>query len=262
MKDYCTINLSGPTPLVTAAIHNGHNLSEDLVQISAINEVVRFREEDPFTYIWAEISGNHIIGQRSRFEFDLNRPPDRAIYLRPEDAWGLTVWKRAPQEKIVKKIIERYTEIYRSIYNGFSNLIERFGKIVILDIHSYNHRRGGPDAPPDDPSLNPDINIGTGTMDRDYWAPLVDRFIADLKKYEFPYGPLDLRENIKFKGGYFPKWIHENFKESACCISVEIKKIYMDEWTGEPDWGFIGNITKALKSAIAGLLEEIPQIKN
>ena len=32
---------------------------------------------------------------RSRFEADLNRPRDRAVYLTPADAWGHQVWRRA-----------------------------------------------------------------------------------------------------------------------------------------------------------------------
>ena len=262
MKDYCIISLKSPIPLVTAAIHNGHLLSENLLQISALKEAERLREEDPYTGIWGKISENHIIGQRSRFEFDLNRPSEKAIYLSPDDAWGLTVWKKAPSGKALEKTRGHYTEIYQRIYDGITSLIRKFGKVVILDLHSYNHRRGGPDAPPDDPSLNPDINIGTGTMDRDYWAPLVDRFIGDLRKFNFPGRQLDIRENIKFKGGYFPRWVHDNFKESACCISVEMKKIFMDEWTGKPDWDFIGTITDALKTTIDGLLEEISEKKN
>ena len=71
-----------------------------------------------------------------------------------------------PSEKTLKQTLQQYTDIYRGIYKGLSKLFQRFGKIAILDFHSYNHRRGGPDAPPDDPTLNPEINIGTGTMDR------------------------------------------------------------------------------------------------
>ena len=43
--------------------------------------------------------------------------------------------------------------------------------IVVFDLHTYNHRRNGPDGPPADPAGNPQVNIGTGTMNRDRWAP-------------------------------------------------------------------------------------------
>lgn len=38
MKDYCIIRLTNPTPLITAAIHNGHRMSKNLVEISALPE--------------------------------------------------------------------------------------------------------------------------------------------------------------------------------------------------------------------------------
>jgi hypothetical protein len=257
MKEYCVIDLDSPTPIVAAAIHNGHKLSGHLARISALSEKDRFREEDPFTGLWTKISGNQIVGQKSRFEFDLNRAPEKAIYILPSDAWGLNLWKKPLSDKVLEQTMQRYTSIYQGVYEGLSKLIERHGKIVILDLHSYNHRRGGPEAPPDDPEINPEINIGTGTMDRDYWAPVVDRFISDMRSYEYQGKKWDIRENVKFRGGYFPSWIHKNFGDSACCISVEVKKFFMDEWSGRPDWDTIDAISEALLGTIQGLIEEI-----
>jgi N-formylglutamate amidohydrolase len=257
IDEFCVIELADATPLVTAAIHNGHKLSEVLRRISALTELERLREEDPYTGNWAKISGNQIISQRSRFEFDLNRSPEKAIYLSPSDAWGLNLWKQQPSERILEQTMQQYERIYTEIFEGLGKLIGRFGKIAILDLHSYNHRRGGPDAPPDDPASNPEVNIGTGTMDRAYWAPVVDRFMKDLRAYDFQGRNLDVRENIKFRGGHFPSWIHSNFGQTACCISVEFKKFFMDEWSCRPDWDIIDAISEALLGTIPGLMEEI-----
>jgi N-formylglutamate deformylase len=260
MKESCIIELNSISPIVTAAIHDGHQLSEDHDRLFALSEIERLREEDPFTGIWAKISDNHIVARRSRFEFDLNRSPERAIYLLPSDAWGLNVWKTEPPEEITQNALKQYTATYERIHVGLSNLIEKFGKIVILDLHSYNHRRKGADAAPDDPQLNPEINIGTGTMDRNYWAPLVDRFITELRGIDIQGRKLDVRENIKFRGGYFPTWIHKTYKKSVCCISVEYKKFFMDEWSGEPDMDLIGAISNMLTETIPGLMDEISNI--
>ena len=257
MSEYCTIELSHSTPLVTAAIHDGHRMSENLIGLSGLTETKRLREEDPFTGVWARLSPNQIIGQHSRFEFDLNRPPEKAIYILPSDAWGLNVWEQEPSGHLLDRSRAVYQEIYQQIQAGIDRLVQRFGIVVILDLHSYNHRRLGPDAPPEDPDLNPEINIGTGTMDRDYWATLVDRFITELSGFNYMGRQLDVRENIKFKGGYFPRFIHQNFKESVCCISVEMKKFFMDEWSGKPDWPQIDAIGEALKNTLPGILEEI-----
>lgn len=257
MDRYCNVNLIDFTPIVTAAIHDGHHLSDSISQLIALDDDEQLREEDPYTGIWAGISKNHIISNTSRFEFDLNRSPEKAIYLTPEDAWGLQVWKHQPSEEILEKTRHNYAEIYRKIHAGITRLVERFGTVVILDLHSYNHRRQGPDGPAADAELNPEVNVGTGTMNRAYWAPVVDRLIGDLRKGDFLGRQLDVRENIKFRGGYFPRWIHENFSDSVCCISLEFKKFFMDEWTGDPHWHMIERIEELLESAIPGLLEEI-----
>jgi hypothetical protein len=94
-------------------------------------------------------------------------------------------------------------------------------------------------------------------MDRARWAPVVDRFINDLRSVEFPGGALDVRENIKFKGGQFSRWIHKKYPQSGCSLAVEFKKFFMDEWTGAPDRSMVDAIGEALKSTVPGLLEEL-----
>jgi hypothetical protein len=53
--------------------------------------------------MWTNIADNQIITHHSRFEFDLNRPPEKAIYLLPSDAWDLQLWKTRPPTKILVK---------------------------------------------------------------------------------------------------------------------------------------------------------------
>jgi N-formylglutamate amidohydrolase len=261
MIDFITIKLEGPLPLLACAIHNGHKLSEVFEQRIAISEAEQLREEDPFTGMWTGISGNRIIAHHSRFEFDLNRPPEKAVYLKPSDAWGLKVWKNKLSFSMVSKSLQNYSEIYQNFHLAITDLVNRFGGLVVYDLHSYNHRRNGPDAPPEDPAQNPEINIGTGTMDREYWGGLVDRFKSDLQQHDFLDRQLDVRENIKFKGGYFPRWIHQNFDQKVCCLSIEVKKFFMDEWTGEPDHAIINAVKKALESTVPGVLEELAKRK-
>ena len=260
MNDFCHIDLEHEYSVVATAIHNGHILSDNLERISALTAQERLREEDPFTGKWTEISPNRIIGNFSRFEVDLNRPRDKCIYLEPEDAWGLTLWKKKPSVKIITEILSQYDDFYKRVGSGINRLLEQFDRIVILDIHSYNHRRQGPDNPPDDPELNPEVNIGTGTMDRIYWSAIVERFLKDLKNFKYFQKSLDVRENVKFKGGFFSRWIHENFPQKVCCLSIEFKKFFMDEWTGEADGQQVEEIFSALKYTVPGILEEIKKM--
>jgi hypothetical protein len=144
-----------------------------------------------------------------------------------------------------------------------SRMAERHGRLVVLDLHTYNHRRGGPDAAPDDPEANPEVNIGTGTMpDRARWAPIINRFIADLGSFPFGGHHLDVRENVKFQGGNFGRWMHSEFPDSVCCLSIEFKKFFMDEWTGTPDEDQVQLIEQALAATLPGLTEELSRISD
>jgi hypothetical protein len=153
-----------------------------------------------------------------------------------------------------------YDAFYSEIFKLFTELEKKFRFFVVYDIHSYNYRRDEPAGPPADPEKNPEVNIGTGTMNREHWAPLVDRFISDLQNYNYLSRKLDVRENIKFKGGQFSRWIHQNFPKSACSISIEFKKFFMDEWKGLPDPLQLAEIKSALQSTIPGILDELKKI--
>ncbi len=250
----------GSGPLAATAIHDGHGLRDEVSAIMKLSDQKRLQEEDPFTSNWTVIGDTQITGLRSRFEVDLNRPREKAVYIKPEDAWGLDVWKTNPQKEIIEQSLSEYDAFYTEMFAVFSEMKKDFGRFVVYDIHSYNYLREAPDGPPSDPDKNPDINIGTGTMDRNRWSPIIDRFIGDLKNYEYPGRKLDIRENIKFKGGQFPRWIHQTFPESACAISIEFKKFFMDEWTGKPDEDHLAAIESLLRSTVAGTLEELQKL--
>jgi N-formylglutamate amidohydrolase len=252
----------GEGPLIAAAIHNGHHVREEVSGQLNLSETERLREEDPFTGDWTSVAETRIVVLRSRFEVDINRPRYKAAYTGPDDAWGMQVWKTGPSQKIIEYSLAQYDAFYAEILKVFKRLERRFGHFVVFDLHSYNHRRSSPEGPSAEASLNPDVNIGTGTMDRTRWAPVVERFIADLSSFNFPGRCLDVRENAKFRGGYFPRWIHENFPRSGCALAIEFKKFFMDEWTGKPDAVQLEAIQRALASTVPGVLEELMKMKN
>jgi N-formylglutamate deformylase len=250
----------GDSPIIAAAIHDGHELHPEVAAIMQLSDVERLREEDPFTGGWTQIVENRLIGTHSRFEVDLNRPRERAVYIQPEDAWGLHVWKETPSRQVIDTSLAYYDGFYSEVHQVFSNLERQFGKFVVFDLHTYNHRREERDGAVADPELNPEVNLGTGTMDRDRWRPIVDGFIRDLRAFDFIGRQLDVRENIKFRGGQFARWTHENFPESACVLSIEFKKFFMDEWTGVPDTAQLKAIRNSIASTIPGVLASLKQI--
>lgn len=247
-------------PLVATAIHNGHRVRREVEKIMALSDDDRLREEDPFTWKWTDIGNTQIIGTRSRFEVDLNRPREKSVYINPEDAWGLKIWKSKPSREVVTCSLKEYNAFYTEMKRIFTDLEQQFGCFVVFDLHSFNYRREGPNALPDDPEKNPEVNVGTGTMDRKLWRPLINRFISDLHAYDYCSRHLDVRENVKFKGGQFSRWIHQTFAGSACSLAIEFKKFFMDEWTGKPDNEQIEEIRSALQSTVPGVLEELKKL--
>ena len=86
MEDKIYFMEESDTPLIAAAIHHGHGVREEIAERLALTEDERLREEDPFTGEWTTITQTRLVGLRSRFEVDLNRPREKAVYLAPEDA--------------------------------------------------------------------------------------------------------------------------------------------------------------------------------
>jgi N-formylglutamate deformylase len=251
----------GAGPLVAAANHDGHFVRPELVGLFALDDAARLREEDPFTAVWTQVANTRIVGRRSRFEVDLNRPRDKAVYLTPADAWGLQVWTETPPAEVIERSLAIYDAFYAAVEQLLQTAVDRYGRVVVFDLHSYNHRRLGPDGPPADVGTDPEVNLGTGTMpDRARWAPIIDRFIADLRAFDFLGRSLDVRENVKFRGGHFPRRIHEAFPGSVCVLSIELKKFFMDEWSGRPDPPIIEAIGRALQSTVHGVQEELQKL--
>ena len=248
-------------PIVATAIHDGHALREEVAELTALRGSDRLREEDPYTGVWTSLAPTRLVAMRSRFEIDLNRPREKSVYRRPEDAWGLELWKEEPTDGIMQRSLESYDAFYATVERIHAGLAARSGKFVVFDLHSYNHRRAGPSGSPADPAGNPEVNVGTGTMrDRAQWAPLIERFITDLGAADFLGRQLDVRENVRFRGGHLGRWTHETFPEAGCVLSVEFKKFFMDEWTGGLDTDQHAAIGRALAGTVPGVLEELGRL--
>jgi len=226
----------GPGPVVATAIHDGHFVGPAALAEMELADADRLREEDPFTGEALLDLPTYTIACRSRFEVDLNRAREVAIYRTPEQSWGLRVWRDEPSEAVCREGIAYHAAYYAHIAALLDDVARLHPRFVLLDVHSYNHRRDGPDAPPTPQIDAPDINIGTFSMPREEWAFLLDPLIEAMREYEFCGRKLDVRENVAFQGkGEQTRFVHERYPGRGCAIALEFKKIYMDEWSGEPD---------------------------
>ena len=226
----------GAGPVVATAIHDGHGLRDEVRAAMALGDADRLREEDPHTGQAVSGVATHVIACRSRFEFDLNRAAADAIYTTPEQSWGLRVWKQAPEPDLVARSLALHAAFYRMMGQLLDDVASAHQRFVLLDVHSYNHRRDGPDGPPTPQAEAPDINIGTFSMPRASWAPVLDPLIETMRAFDFNGRRLDVRENVAFQGkGELTRFVHDRYPGRGCAIALEFKKFYMDEWTGEPD---------------------------
>ncbi|WP_346238146.1 N-formylglutamate amidohydrolase [Niabella insulamsoli] len=241
------------TPLLAFALHDGHEVDDVLRPHLLLNEPERSREEDPYTaFMISDLPVTTVTVRSSRFQLDLNRTREKAIYQKPEDAWGLNVWEALP-ETAVADLHQSYDQFYKEVGELLEETIARHGRFLVLDIHSYNHRRDsvGKAAPE---ATHPEINMGT-FYNKQQWRADCEAFTRFLSEQEIQGHHVDVRENIIFKGGAFAQWVIENYGSFGAVFSIEFKKTFMDEWTGV---GHIPHILQ-LKELLAGSVDFIQQ---
>ena len=238
------------TPFIATAIHDGHFINESLRPFGLLNEQERAREEDPYTaFMIAELPITKITVSSSRFQLDLNRFKEKAIYEKPEDAWGLNVWQPLPlAEK--ENLHKDYDTFYKAVKNLLAETIDRHGYFLILDVHTYNHRRDDAFTIADVEG-NPEINMGT-FYNHPKWKELCTGYTQFLCSQNF-----DARENVKFKGGAFAQQIINEYGDKCCVLSVEFKKTFMDEWTGIADISHVLRLQKLLSKSVHYLESQI-----
>jgi len=251
----------GEGPIVAIALHDGHHVRPEVLKHLAVSEVRRLHEEDPKTGSWVSVAPNRVTVHRSRFEVDLNRPPEQAVYAGPEHAWGLEVWKggEAPPW-----IVEQGRALHEAFYQELSDLLgdmeARHGPFVVFDLHSYNHRRSGPTSPPDSMRTSPDVNVGTGSLDRMRWKPVIDALMGALSRADVLVRRLEVRENVRFQGGYLAQWVHGSFPRNGCVLAIDVKKFFMDEWTGEVEPTRLEAVELALARTLSPVLDALASL--
>ena len=222
-EDYSfTLKISEYSPYVCGAVHDGHQFRKSLWEDCLHTEYERWYEEDPCT---REMVASHpvvIAGCDSRFEYDLNRAPDNAIYT---DAWGKQLWKTPLSEKERLHSLEKHRTFYRVVHALVSKIEEKYGKAIVFDMHSYNWRRWDREVPT--------WNLGTANIDNGRFGAIASSWSGKLGQMQLPNTIKSTSKiNDTFKGnGYFLKYITQNFKDTLV-LATEISKVYCDELSG------------------------------
>ena len=101
---------------IATAIHNGHDVRPDIAAELALPEADRLREEDPHTDEIGALIPARVVVHRSRFEVDLNRTREEAVYRTSEEAWGLDILRDPPlDEALVAGSLDVYDAFYAEL---------------------------------------------------------------------------------------------------------------------------------------------------
>ena len=179
----------------------------------------RWYEEDPAT---KEMLGEQPIvlaGLDSRFEYDLNRPPENAIYT---DAWGKQLWKKPLSRKDTEYSLAKHNNFYKVVDSLIKKIEKEFSVCIVYDMHSYNWQRWDRKVPT--------WNIGTKNINVERFETAIETWRESLEQIRFPNGISAVAKiNDTFHGnGYFLKRITNNY-ENTLVLATEIAKIYCDE---------------------------------
>ena len=224
VDDYSfSIKIDDYVPYACAAINNGHHFSQDLWDNCLLNNQERWYEEDPST--GQMISGLPItlIAHDSRFEYDLNRHPQEAIY---ETAWGKKVWKSSLTTQQRDRALNKHENFYKVLLTLMVKLEELFGSTVFYDLHAYNRKRWDREVPV--------FNLGTTNVDKEKYGIAITQWQEILNGMSLPIQQkVVCKINDVFEGnGYFSKYITANSLNSLV-LTTHISKIYGDETSGK-----------------------------
>jgi len=234
-------------PALAVAVHAGHRVREELLPLMQIPEKERLFEEDPATDRMIRGSANAVWGIDSRAEYDLNRPPERAVPLTAGQFWGVQVYRAPLPEDMVRRSLEKHEAFYRFIGSCIRVLLERFGLCVVYDIHSYNLSRQVEKG-----IRNPPLfNLGTALLDRRRWGSRIDAWLRELGRIEVPGIAVTVEENRVFTGAGELCRRLTGWDPRILVLPTEIAKVYMDERTGTLDEGLIDALGRGLRGAIA-----------
>ncbi|MFS4415196.1 N-formylglutamate amidohydrolase [Maribacter sp. 2307ULW6-5] len=234
-----TLKIEDYAPYVCAAVHDGHQFRPSLWEHCLHTEHERWYEEDPCTKQMVDAHPIVLAGCDSRFEYDLNRPPETAIYT---DAWGKKLWRNPLPETERRKSLEKHGAFYGVVHALIGTLEAMHGKLLVFDMHSYNWKRW--DRPV------PTWNLGTANVDGARYAETIRSWSKRLGGITLPHGiPETSGINDTFQGnGHFLKYITGHFGHTLV-LATEVAKVYCDEHTG--------TIFPEVVQAVASQLKEL-----
>jgi hypothetical protein len=237
------------------AIHAGNRIRDDLRDVVAVSPADQYREEDPGTEKFIQDFPIQIIALDSRFEYDLNRAKDRAVYLTPEMAWGLTVWKRPLTEAAINISLAKHHEFHHLMDIVTDFLAQQHDQSFIFDVHSYCYQRE--ERLPWYVDKKPVINLGTEAINHNVFGDSIKNIINYLSQISVNGRLISVAENDVFKGGFLARRLCARNHDQLAVFAIEFKKIFMDEWSGAFYPAIFDDLVVKFSKAITKFIEHI-----
>ena len=219
-SDYSfTLKIDKYVPYVCGAVHDGDQFRKELWDKCLHSQYERWYEEDPETKNMVISHPILIAGRDSRFEYDLNRIPEEAVF---ETAWGKQLWKQPLSEEEKARSLAKHTSFFKVTHALIEKIETKFGCCIVYDMHSYNWQRWDREVPT--------WNLGTSNVDNDRFGEEIESWRQSLSEIKLPHGIKSSADinNTFFGNGYFLKYITKNFKNTLV-LATEIAKVYCDE---------------------------------
>jgi uncharacterized protein (TIGR02421 family) len=218
-----SVQITEYVPYVCTAIHAGHNLRTNLAKKCLLSAEQRLIEEDPYTDQLINCFPITLVAHDSRYEYDLNRDAENCLY---DIAWNKPVWKPKLTAKDRQVSLAKHQNYYDVLHALLTKLQQLFGGAFLLDLHSYNWQIRQYDNAPV-------FNIGTEQIDVSRWDSVIKRFESQLKKTKLAHVETTVVRNGVFYGRGYQATFINNYFNQVLIIPLEIKKVFMDETTGE-----------------------------
>ena len=235
-----SIKIDRYIPAICTAVHSGTAFSAQLADKVQVDEQTRRQEEAPYTGDLLHSLPIVLRGLESRFQYDLNCPPQESIRSEIQEK---KIWQRALSAKEISQNIEKHKSYYRVLHVLLTVLEAKFSCCIIYDLNS----------PPSGNTIPAEglFQIGTHYIDQGRYQPVLNHLKQRLLKAQFT----NISNSVSFDGGdsgkgYQATFINKKHPDSVC-IPLSIRKLYMDEKTGEPYPLIIDEFTQNLKQAIS-----------
>ncbi|MFP2994854.1 N-formylglutamate amidohydrolase [Spongiivirga sp. MCCC 1A20706] len=214
-----TLKIADYSHYICGAVHDGHQFRSSLWNNCLHTTYERWYEEDPCTKQMVQSHPIVIAGLDSRFEYDLNRAPESAIYT---DAWGKQLWKNPLSDEEKNLSLQKHYNFYKVVQALVETIENKYGLALVYDMHSYNWKRWDREVPT--------WNLGTANIDNGRFGKTTQDWSGTLGEMRLPNGIKSSSDiNNTFQGnGYFLKYITQNF-DNTLVLATEIAKVYCDE---------------------------------